>query len=242
MNKSVKIRLWELDFLRGLAVVGMIIFHIFYILNFFDIVQNKMYQGKFFLLAKFVQFTFLGLVGVSLALSKNNYKKLILHGLKIFFMGILVSAVTYFFAPKIFVKFGILHLIGISIIILAPMAHKKYLSFFGGIIAVLIGVFIAEQTSALSILYIVGFNVESLNSIDYFPIFPWIGLILFGIFIGNILSDKIVKYEQKRISLPKIFIPFVVLGRNSLFIYMAHIPVIIAILVIMNVVSIDKIL
>jgi uncharacterized membrane protein len=239
MDKPNKIRLWEIDSLRGLAVVGMIVFHVFYILNFFDVVKNEMYEGGWFWLVRFVQLMFLGLVGVSMALSKSGYRKQFVRGAKVFFMGIGVSIVTYFFEPELFVKFGILHLIGVSIILLVAISGRKYLSLFCGILVLLIWQFVDFGTSSNLILHILGLGNTSLYALDYFPIFPWISVILFGIFIGNFLREFVEKKQKKSLSVPKIFFPLVWLGQNSLLIYMIHIPAIIAVLIVFKIVPME---
>ena len=38
-------RFFELDLLRGIAIIMMIVFHFFFDLNYFGILQNEMYQG-----------------------------------------------------------------------------------------------------------------------------------------------------------------------------------------------------
>lgn len=231
-----KIRIWEIDSLRGLAVIGMIIFHVFFILNFFDIAKNEMYKGSWLWLVRFVQLIFLGLAGVSLALSKSGYGKQFVRGLKVFLMGFLVTIVTYFFEPELFVKFGVLHLIGLSVIAFAPISRKKYLSLFAGILSIIAWQLFDNQTSSTLILYVLGLDNGSLYALDYFPIFPWISVILFGIFIGNLLHGIIEKKQQTDFFAPKILSLLVVLGQNSLLIYMLHIPVIIAALIILGIV------
>jgi len=238
MNKQSKIRLWEIDSIRGLAIIGMIIFHVFFILNFFDVVKNDMHKGGWFLLAIFVQLMFLVLVGVSLTLSKSSYEKQFLRGLKVLFMGILVSIITYFFDPVLFVKFGILHLIGLSVIVFSPISGQKYSSLFCGIASLLIWKFISNIAGTSTILYILGFKNPNMYSLDYFPIFPWISVVLFGIFIGNLFRGKITNDKLKTHLAPKMMMPFVFIGQNSLLIYMIHIPIIITTLIVFNIVPI----
>jgi uncharacterized membrane protein len=68
-------------------------------------------------------------------------------------------------------------------------------------------------------------------SVDYFPVFPWFGVILVGMSLGSQLYPG----YRRRIPVPDFSrSPFVIalafLGRNSLAIYLVHQPVIIAIL------------
>ncbi|MFA6552779.1 MAG: heparan-alpha-glucosaminide N-acetyltransferase [Candidatus Paceibacterota bacterium] len=242
MDEPRKIRLWEIDSLRGFAVIGMIVFHAFYILNFFGVVRNEMYEGGWLILARLVQVMFLGLVGISLVLSKSGYKKQFMRGLKVFLMGILVSVVTYFFEPQLFVKFGVLHLIGLSVIAFAPISRQKFSSLFGGILVLFIWKFVDFGVNSNLILHILGLGNTSLYALDYFPIFPWISVILFGIFMGNALYGLISSNKSGDRLTPKPIALFAFIGRHSLLIYMLHIPLIIAILIILNILPFNKIL
>lgn len=54
-------RFFELDVLRGTAIIGMVTFHYFYILDYLHFFRNNMYEGVYLLLARVVQFLFLTL-------------------------------------------------------------------------------------------------------------------------------------------------------------------------------------
>lgn len=241
-NDSIKTRLWEIDSFRGIAVMGMIAVHIFFVLNFFNITKIDMYSGGWLIIIRLIQFIFLGLTGVSITLSRNGYKSNLTRGLKILSLGILISAITYFFAPKEFIKFGILHLIGLSIIILSPISNKKYLNLLLGLVVLLLWKPIVGQSSTITLLYIFGIKIDNVPALDYFPIFPWISIILFGIFIGNLFRERITTKLQKKTNTPKLLMPFAILGRNSLAVYVTHIPIIITILTALNIIPISELL
>ena len=136
-------RFVEIDLLRGLAIIGMVIFHAFFILDYYRVVDFYMYSGGWFVLARTVQFLFLGLVGVSMSLSYQRSKVGFLkrhwnRGLKVFFLGILISFVTLIVIPSEYVIFGILHHIGVSIIVMTLFVGRRYYSLGFAIIAVLI--------------------------------------------------------------------------------------------------------
>ena len=240
MNNEKQIHFWQIDFLRGLAVIGMIVFHIFLILDFFNIRNGKFDTGSWLILKYFVQCTFIGLVGVSLALSTKNYSTQIFRGLKILGFAVIISIVTYIFEPEIFVKFGILHLIGAGIILAAPFSNKKYSALFLGIVAFVIGEIISQVTTTNIFLYIIGFQSHNFPGLDYFPIFPWISAIFSGIFLGNILKEKLRSPRRGKTAnteMPEILTPITFLGKHSLMTYMVHIPIIIGILWILGKIS-----
>jgi len=210
----------DADFLRGLAVIGMIIFHIFFILDFYGILKNEMYQGAWLVLARFVQITFLLLVGVFVALPGQKYKEAGLphksflfkqwkRAFKIFLLAMIVSVATYVVVGNLYVRFGILHLIALGISVSSFVAYNKSLSLFLGVLSAIIGFWMGD--------------IPVSSSLDYFPIFPWISVVFVGIWLGNLL------YERKLMGIlkaHKFMRPILLLGRNSLFIYMLHVPII----------------
>jgi uncharacterized membrane protein len=73
-------------------------------------------------------------------------------------------------------------------------------------------------------LLIIGARENSIYSADYFPLYPWITLFLFGVFTGKIIKRAL---HFSRVSwLLKSNLPvFSMLGRNSLPIYLFHQPI-----------------
>lgn len=230
-------RFWKIDAMRGLAVAGMIIFHFFFILDFFDVINQQMRSGWWLIFARLIQFIFLGLVGVTLALSQKTNTDQLLRGLKILGLGLIVTFVTYIFIPEQFVVFGILHFIGTSIIILAPLLKKPNLALVLAIAVLLVSPSLSSQQTAFLPLYILGLQTPlSVNPVDYFPIFPWISVILIGLFIGHFLKEK--KFYQQ-VTVPKYFQTLTFLGKRSLLIYLIHVPIIIGILILTKVITLQ---
>lgn len=225
----------EIDILRGIAIIGMIIFHLFFLLNYFAILQNDMYEGIFLILARGVQFLFLSLVGVSMAISfqknkllgfnkKDYYLKQWKRASIIFLFALIITLVTKIIIPDKYVFFGILHFIALSIVILSFIADNKWLSLMISISSYFIFFIIQNIYVTHKFLLIFGFKIEGIQSIDYFPIFPWISIISLGIFFGHTLYKS-----HKRIftvNIPRFIItPFAFLGKKALIIYMIHVPI-----------------
>lgn len=241
-------RFAELDLLRGLAVLGMIVFHAFYVLDFYSVLQNEMYEGGFLLLARTVQIGFIGLTGVSLALSylRSNAKgesmhafrmKHIKRGLIVIGLGFLITLMTLFFIPDRFVRFGILHMLGLGIVFFAFFAHKKYLSLalgVGFIFATLLIKGTFTYSGALGyVWYALGLTGYGKgNAIDYFPVLPWFALISFGAFFGHLLYGKNPRKGFLDCKTPSAIL---FLSKHSLIIYLIHVPLIIVVFLIFNV-------
>jgi uncharacterized membrane protein len=234
-------RFWEIDSLRGLMITLMIIFHILYDLNYFNIYKTELYSGAFLILAYVVGSTFLLLVGISLTLSYNkaskNLTKKQLHlkflkrGLKIFGLGLIITIATWLYLREGFIVFGILHCIGISIILAYTLIQRRYTNLILGIILILLGVLLRTLTFDFQWLVWLGFKPTSFYTVDYYPLLPWLGVVLIGISIGNTIYPKYRRKFQIRDFSELIIIRFFTyLGRNSLIIYFLHQPILITII------------
>lgn len=225
--------IWIFDFLRGMAIIGMIIFHLFFILNFFGIKLQQMHEGAWLFFGNLIRFTFIGLVGISLSLSSHKkYSQVIKRALLIILGGLIVSLVTYIFVKENTVRFGILHFIGVGIFLALPFRNLKYSNLM---IAFAIYA-ISFYTSHLQINNFAGFVLgfadnQNIQDLDYFPLFPWISFIFLGIFIGNSLKNTSI---AKLTNTPNIIKPICHLGRHSLKIYLIHIPVLLGLIAILQ--------
>jgi uncharacterized membrane protein len=242
INK-IEDRFWEIDFIRGFAIIIMIIFHILYDLNFFLITDFRLYSGILLYLARLSAAIFVLIAGISLSISysrvKNRLKsneivfKFLKRGCKTIFLGIIISVITWFYIPRGFVVFGILHFIGISIILSLIFISYRLLNIIFGIIIIFLGLYLRTFTFDFNFLIPLGFIPNNFWTIDYFPLLPWFGLILFGISIGNIIyPNKKRKFEIMDRTKNMIIKSFCFLGRNSLLIYFIHQPIIIGLIII----------
>ena len=127
MVKDKKQRFWEIDVARGIAVILMITYHIIYDLNFFHIISVNLFEGFFLLFLYPIGATFLFLVGISLTLSyakaetvmtkRQRHWKFLERGVFIFGLGMLVTLGTWAYLGQGYVVFGVLHCIGLSILL-----------------------------------------------------------------------------------------------------------------------------
>ncbi len=238
MTNNKKERFWEIDFLRGIAIIMMIIYHILYSLNFFDIVKINLYSTPFRLFLYPIGTTFLLLVGISLTLSffrskhflskKELYLKFLKRGLMIFLLGLIITIFTWLFLERGFIIFGVLHCIGICIIISIPFLNLKYINLFLGIILVFIGIILRTMVFDFSYFLWLGFIPKGFYTIDYFPLLPWFGVVLIGIFFGNILYKNHKRAFRINDFSKNMFVNSICfLGKKSLVIYFVHQPIII---------------
>ena len=69
MTNNKHNRFWEIDLLRGIAILMMIVFHLFYDLNYFNVYKIELYSGFSLVFVYLIGTMFFLLVGISLALS-----------------------------------------------------------------------------------------------------------------------------------------------------------------------------
>lgn len=230
---SKNTRFWEIDTIRGIAIILMISFHFIYDLNYFHYISINLYTGFLLIYVYFVATIFLILVGISLTLSYskvqntstiNNIRwKFLKRGIFIFSLGLLITFFTWIYLPRGFIVFGILHCIGISIILAYPFVRYTIQPFFLGIIFIAIGIFIKTLTFDFSWLVWLGFTPSNFYTVDYFPIFPWFGVVLIGISLGNIFYKNGVRKFTLSDKTHLIIVKFITfLGKHSLIIYLLH--------------------
>ena len=251
MNKHPEKRFWEIDFLRGLAIIMMIVFHLLYDLTYFGGYNLNLHSGFWLYFARAAATIFIFLVGVSLTLSfsrsekiqnlrKKLYLKYLKRGLRIFSWGLIITLMTWIFLGDGFVLFGILHLIGISIILAYPFLKLRYWNLLLGIAFIALGIHLKNFTFGFPWLVWLGFMPDHFYTVDYFPIFPWFGVVLIGMFFGNLLyPDYTRKFNLYDLSNFNFIGLFCLLGRYSLVIYLIHQPILIILLYLLGIVDID---
>ncbi len=260
-------RFWEIDTLRGVAIIMMIIFHLMWDLWFFGVrPETVLYAGFWKYFQRTIPILFLSLAGISLTLSyrfairsrggrDKLFRKFLLRGLKVFGLGMLITLAVWV-AGTGYVHFGILHLIGFSIIAAYPFLRYRWVNLVLWILFVIGGYFLQDlRTEALSLLFgydsavipflqtnpawvaWVGITPRGYVPVDYFPVIPWFGVVLLGVFLGNTFyttEGRTFYLPDYSNWLPMRFLSF--LGRHSLVIYVIHQPILIASLYVLGII------
>jgi uncharacterized membrane protein len=235
-------RFWEVDFLRGIAILMMIAYHTLFDVTFFHVYYVDLSSIPVLLFLYPIGTMFLLLVGVSLTLSYNRakdtlsprqrQKKFILRGLWIFGGGMLVTLATYLYLGRGYIIFGVLHCIGVSIILAYPLIRYRLSPLMLGIVFVIIGVYLQHEVVVnFPWLLWLGFIPADFYTVDYFPLLPWFGVILIGIYLGNSLyQNNKRRFQIKDYSQYLAARGVCYLGRHSLLIYLLHQPIIVAVI------------
>ena len=233
------LRYQEIDMVRGIAILMMILFHTLLDLNFFMIYPVEISTGFWRYFAFATASLFLLIVGISLTLSRTRAKRVIsghelvqkfVHrGTGIFLLGLVVTAGTWLYVREGFIVFGILHLIGVSIVISPLFFRFKKLNAVLGLLFIAVGVFFTTITGPIWLLPL-GIHPAWFYSLDYEPLFPWFGVVLIGMGLGEYLYPENVR-RFALLQIPSVFMqPLAFLGRHALMIYLVHQPVIILLL------------
>ncbi len=210
-------RIWEIDFLRGIALLLMIIFHLLFNLKEFYGYPVQYNSGVYFYIGKLSAILFMVISAISSSFSRNNVRR----GVKFLAVGMLITAASHLYNPDYGIKFGILHFIG-TCILLYPLFRglNKYLLPVLGTIVIILGQYLDSIYMPHNYLFIFNLTGSAWVSADYYPLLPWLGVFLYGIALG-----KFIYPERKSLfSFTPPMNPFSYLGEHTLFVYLVHQP------------------
>ena len=227
-------RLKKLDFFRGVAIILMVIFHLNYsLLNIFNIDILNFSDSFWYIIWKIAALLFIFIAWISFSLAEikywekinNKYLKVILI---LSIIAWIITIITYLFNPEFYIRFWIIHFFALSFGLLLLFRRFKYYTFLLGILIVIIGIFFTPIIQN-QFLYFLGFTYPWFSSSDFYPIFPYFGIMLFGYNFWLILSDKnkikILEGNGKE----SIIMWYIwLIWRKSLVIYLIHQPIIIS--------------
>ena len=238
---AMKIRIRELDSMRGIAIILMVFFHLLVDLHDFFDIPVVYYQAPWYYVGKASAILFMIVSGISSSLSKNNLRR----GAKIFLFGMVVTVATFFFVRPLYIRFGILHFMGTAIILndlldrlliqLSTHTNGRTLMLIKVVfysvaapVSLLVGYFFNGMRTTNPFLFPIGLITDSFSTYDYYPLFPWIGVFFLGALAGTILTANIHRLPVRKFGPAERFLAF--LGKKSLIIYILHQPLLMGIL------------
>lgn len=251
MNLTNRVKI--LDVIKGIALILMILDHSFYDIKSYGLFSQIFWLNKIneFIFTPFysaiwliVVMAFFIIAGITSNYSKSNLKR------AIFAIGFafLLTVFTVLFAKGNEIYFGVLHCFGFCMLIYF-LIEKKAKKFFDLIpiwlffVLFVVYYYITIKISliepiAITIfnkqfivpLFIIGFPSNDFFSADYFPLFPWLFIFLFGVKLGKIIKEN---------RFPKWFYVFDIkpisfIGRYPLLIYLLHQPIILGLLILLD--------
>ncbi|MDA8792209.1 DUF1624 domain-containing protein [Bacteriovoracaceae bacterium] len=201
-----------IDWLRGIAIIMMVVFHFIYDLKVLDIYHHKIPFLPFRIYNISIVALFYSVVGLSLCVLHtsgvkwNKVKKL---SIKLGISSLIITGVTYIAFPFSFVYFGTLHCILAGSLLVLPLIHRPKLCF---IICLLVTFFVFYLENEAYYFPIIKGSV----SMDHIPIYPFAAWILFGVVLYHFKIHTYsipIKFLKKRL---------IILGRHSFVIYLVH--------------------
>lgn len=250
-------RAFELDAMRGLAVIGMVFYHFIFDVRYMIGLDVFAFQDQIYfndMIRPSMTLTFVVVSGISSCFSRNNTKR----ALKIFLVSILFSAAmagaSLALKTNLYVFFNVLHLlaVGTAGYALFQALEKRYLGHKSfteteikahqgrtiTIILVLAALILFfDRLTTLFYGQVTGYWLLPLGILprdpismgDYLPILPWLGFYLVGLAIGRVAYPEIkTLFPSASEKIQRMTAPISFLGRHSLIIYLVHQPVFLA--------------
>ncbi len=242
-------RFWEVDAARGVAILMMVLYHFLYDLDTFGGYGIESTTGFWARFADLTAFSFVFLVGVSLSISysrteygspnRNSFGKYFGRGLKILGYGMVLTFATWLAGAGVIV-FGILHLIGVSIVLAYPFLSLRLPNLLLGLGIIAVGLYVSSLDPSPETIWLLPFGLvpETLFMPDYRPLLPWFGVVLLGLFVGNILYSRGRRTFRILPTEPAAARVLGPLGRNSLLIYLVHQPVLVGLLALLGIIRV----
>lgn len=231
-------RFLEIDALRGLAIIVMIAFHFIFDYNFFISTIANLSSGFWFVVGRVAAVVFVLLAGLSMVLhahrknlhAYDGWRVMVRRGIFVFALGLVVSLVTFMVFPANAIWFGVLHLIGLSLILGIPFIQNSRAALAAGAVITLAGV--AFSTVLFSSLPFWPILLPVVYpTFDYFPIFPWLGVFLLGMGAAGVFYPKGVAHARLGWTNGNVLVHVLAaLGRKSLVIYFIHQPILLGII------------
>lgn len=212
-------RYWSIDAWRGAAVVAMLLFHFIYDLREFYTVSLNYQTGPWHWLGRWSAASFILTAGACTRRDFSSRR----HGLQVLLWGGIITAMTAILIPHEYIRFGILHFLGISLLTASALQRLSLGQLAGlGASALTIGLY-PDWSSSNQFWQLPGVFPIPITTADYYPFFPWYALFISGVALGRLLFPRLTATPP-----PPFFRPLCYLGRHSLFLYLIHQPLLLA--------------
>lgn len=237
-------RVWEIDFVRGFIVLLMVFDHFMFLvgdifgaewrsyavsnslLNFSDFAKNYFYSPLRTSAEPFIAALFFLICGISSTFSKNNLKR----GFLLLIISLILSISSYYVMPDQFIHFGVLTSLAFCILIYEFLnrlcnGNKTAVTLLATMLAIILSLinYYGETgailpSSKLCSIFVSRWAIYNnfYSPGDFFPLFPHLTVMLFGVVIGNVF------YKNKQSYLPFDCIvtkPVNFVGRHALYFY-----------------------
>jgi len=233
------------DIFRGLTLLSMLAYHTAWDMVYIFGNDWDWFKGnEAYIWQQSICWSFILLSGFCWSFGRKKWKR----GLTVFCGGLLISLVTMIFMPENRVLFGVLTLLGSSMLIMIPL--EKVLRKVNPYMGLMCTFFLFLYTKDISYGHLGwrefgyirlpkewysnlfsafwGLPAGEFYSSDYFGIIPWLFLFVTGYFLYRVFEKRkwmdVLKVGKVK--------PLEVLGKNSLLVYMVHQPLVYGVLMV----------
>ena len=236
MSEAAPARLWEVDVVRTAAIVMMIVYHAGYdVFQLAPSVDIDPFSGGWRALQVACGSTFLGVVGVSLAISNGRararglsgwplYQRHLRRAGQVAAAAVLVTVVTRIALGDDYVRFGILHCIAAAMVVGPLLLRLGWLNVPLGLVVLVAGLALQHgDRSDVPGLLVFGVRPPGGAGVDWYPVLPWFAPMMFGLALGLALYPQGRRGPWgRRLPEPRHARALGAPGRHALPIYLVH--------------------
>lgn len=234
----------RLDALRGLAIVWMAMFHFFYDLNHFGLLQPRQSftSDPFWTWQRTaIVSMFLFTAGLSQAVAQQagqSWQRFWRRWAQVAGCAVLVSIGSALMFPRSWISFGVLHGIALMLLIarlLGPLPTRWLWAL--GALALVLPSWVQHPFFDTRWTNWMGLVTRKPVTEDWVPLLPWLAVLLWGLATGRSLLAAPRGRAGLARAAPRALRPLAWLGRWSLSFYMLHQPVLIGALLLWQLAS-----
>ena len=222
-------RIWEIDALRGFLILCVIAAHSLYYMS--SILKRITLPGIVWFVITNGGMLFVVLSGLSATLGSRSFRRgvLVFVGGMALTLGSIAAVAFGWLNQTMIIRFGVLHLLGFAMMVyplLKKLPTQVLLPL--GILMSALGLWLQASPELVTthLLFPLGLRYPGFTSGDYFPILPHLGWFCLGIVLGRALySEKKTRLSRVNADNPVLRF-FCWCGRNSLYIFILHLPVV----------------
>jgi len=224
------------DIARGVAILGMVIYHFFWDLSYLRFFPVDVgYDPAWVAFARILLASFLLLVGVGLVLGHGRgirWRAFWKRFAMVAAGALAITIATFFAFPDSFVYFGVLHAIALFSLLALPFLRAP-LWLVIAVAAIFIGLpwVYSDPMFDQKAWSWIGFWVVPPPANDLVPVFPWFGVVLLGVVMTRlILASTLAERLSAITARGPILRGLALAGRWSLIIYLVHQPLLLGVL------------
>ena len=219
-----------LDIARGAAVTLMVMQHL--ALDLYWILGVRMYYDLidiWFVIGRTAAITFFIVFGISAVLAKQKYQERftrisLRRGLLLLLLGGLFFLITAQLNQINTIYFGVLSFLGVSALLLPLVVNRRESLLVLMVASFMVGNWLYNIQSDSLLLFPLGTYTLDVSTADWYPLLPWFGFIVLGVFVGHHLPQ--LPWLTRFRSNNTILTALEDIGKHALLIYVLHQPLI----------------